>query len=369
MKNKNTPEWVPDNANSNYTTSVMPGLDKNIKQNINIHKKKELSIEDLFKGIIKQDITILSKAITLIESNAKRHFNKGQELLKRVLPYTGKSIRIGITGSPGAGKSTMIENLGSKLCDNGMKIAVLAIDPSSSITKGSILGDKTRMEMLSRKKNAFIRPSPSSGTLGGVTRKTRETMLLCEAAGFDVIIIETVGVGQNEISVRSIVDFFLLVLLPGAGDELQGIKKGVVELADTLIVNKADSNNKIKANLTQRAYANSISMLTPATEGWKTQVLTCSAVEDTGIWELWTNINEFRENVINSGYYYYRRKHQTLEWVETMLQEGIMKFFYDNSELTEKLENYKQNVLDGDKTPTQAVNEMLVEFSNILTNS
>jgi len=356
------PEWVPLNAGAEFTTSVMPGTVLQTPD-IKINKKNSLSLDEYITGILNNSITILSQAITLIESNALKHIELGQQLLKSVIDRSGNSIRIGITGSPGAGKSTFIENLGVKLCENGLKVAVLAIDPSSSVTKGSILGDKTRMELLSRQENAFIRPSPSSGTLGGVTRKTRETMLLCEAAGFDVIIIETVGVGQSEITVRSMVDIFVLLLLPGAGDELQGIKKGVVELADLLIINKADKNNSLKAELTQRAYQNALNLLPPATEGWKSEVLKCSAIEGTGIWEVWTAINNFRENVINSGVFYDRRKKQTLQWMEYMIEEGIKQIFYTNSNIKENLVKYRHQVMIGEIMPTQAVNELLEMFN------
>ena len=273
------PDWVPENADKNFATSVMSGID-GIKDltvgNINPDLGKTgfrrnrmiLDVEDYVKGVAAGDRMILSRAITLIESNSPRHFPKAQRVLQDLLPHTGKALRIGITGVPGAGKSTMIEAFGNMLCDMGHRVAVLTVDPTSSVTKGSILGDKTRMGTLSRREEAFIRPSPAGGTLGGVARKSRETMLLCEAAGYDVILIETVGVGQSETTVRSMVDFFLLVVLTGAGDELQGIKKGIMELADAIVINKADGDNRTKAQVARGEYERMIEYIRPATPGW-----------------------------------------------------------------------------------------------------
>lgn len=238
---------------------------------------------------------ILAKAITLIESNAPKDFDKAQRVLQALLPRTGHSLRIGITGVPGAGKSTFIEAFGQLLCQQGYKVAVLAVDPTSSITGGSILGDKTRMQKLSREPNCFIRPSPSGGTLGGVARKSRETMMLCEAAGCDVILVETVGVGQSETTVRSMVDFFMLVVLTGAGDDLQGIKKGIMELADAIVVNKADGDNLERAKVTQGEYERMVEFIRPATEGWKTHAYRCSALQKTGLLELWAVMREFEK--------------------------------------------------------------------------
>lgn len=362
MQNKSKPEWIPDNAGNEFTTSIMPGV-KEIKQKSKPESiVKHLSVDDYVKGVLEGNITILSKTITLIESNASRHNQLAQEVLKELLPYSGNSIRIGVTGSPGAGKSTLIESLGLKLIKNGLKVAVLAIDPSSTITHGSILGDKTRMESLSQENNAFIRPSPSSGTLGGVTRKTRETMLLCEAAGYEVILIETVGVGQSETTVRSMVDFFMLLLLPDAGDELQGIKKGVVELADLLVVNKAERQNKMRAELTQRAYSNAVALLQSATKGWTTKVLTCSAVENIGIWEIWSAINEFQDITEDSGAFKERRQKQLLDWVDTMLNDGLQRMFFDNFHIKNKYQSFKEAVLQGKMTPSQSVYDLLEIF-------
>ena len=276
------PDWVPENAGDEFAIKIIKGVestDKKESQNRFV-KRKKLTVDDYVNGILKHDRTILARTITLIESNSPKHISLAQEVIKRLLPHTGESIRIGITGVPGAGKSTFIESFGNYLIEKNFKVAVLAIDPSSSITKGSVLGDKTRMETLSRNENCFIRPSPSSGILGGVTRKTRETTLICEAAGFDVILIETVGVGQNEITVRSMVDFFLLMKIAGAGDELQGIKKGVIELADAIFINKADGDNKLRADIAREEFSRALHYLKSPTDGWTPKVITGSAINN-----------------------------------------------------------------------------------------
>ena len=247
---RTAPEWRPEGAGTEFACSVMSGVKARAvpREYTGAPAARPATAEDYARGITAGDRVTLARAITVIESNAPKHFELGQEIIRLVLPRTGRAMRVGITGIPGAGKSTFIEALGTRLCGEGHKVAVLAVDPSSSLTKGSILGDKTRMEKLAREKNAFIRPSPSGGSLGGVTRKSRETMLLCEAAGYDTILVETVGVGQSETAVRSMVDFFLVVVITGAGDELQGIKKGIIELADAILVNKADGGNKLRTD-------------------------------------------------------------------------------------------------------------------------
>ena len=272
------PEWAPQEDDNNFACGVMSGiegitdttvgnLNPALKDGTMKPKRKMiLSVDDYIKGVSDGDRVTLARAITLIESNNPHHFSKAQQVLQGLLPRTGKALRVGITGVPGAGKSTMIEAFGNMLCDMGHRVAVLAVDPTSSVTKGSILGDKTRMGTLSRREEAFIRPSPAGGTLGGVARKSRETMLLCEAAGYDVILVETVGVGQSETTVRSMVDFFMLIVLTGAGDELQGIKKGIMELADAIVVNKADGDNYLKAKVARGEYERMVEFIRPATE-------------------------------------------------------------------------------------------------------
>lgn len=364
MQKKIKPEWHPENAGSEFTTEVMPGTILKKNQNTKSIKRKSLSIDDYYEGVVNSDLVILSKAITLVESSNQAHQAQAQELLQRIFTKTGNSIRIGITGPPGAGKSTFIEALGLYLTKNNLKVAVLAVDPSSSLSKGSILGDKTRMQMLSNEKNAFIRPSPSSGTLGGVAKKTRETILLCEAAGYDVILIETIGVGQSEITVRSMVDFFMLMLIPGSGDELQGIKKGVVEIADALIINKADGTYKTRAEITKRDYLNALQLLQPATDGWKTQVKTCSALNNIGVDDIWSMINEFIENTKNSGIFEVRRNNQMLHWVNSMLEDAIKEKFFNNPKIKKTLPDVQNMVLQGKTTPSNAVTDLLSIFYN-----
>jgi len=364
-KKINRPDWVPKDAGHEFTTFIMPAgveLGVQVSPHLEITKRKKLSVYEYVEGILNKDITILSKAITLIESNAPQYIEKAQEVLKKILSHTGKSIRIGISGPPGAGKSTSIEALGCYLCKQGLKIAVLTIDPSSTLTKGSILGDKTRMELLSREKNAYIRPSPSAGTLGGVARKTRETILVCEAAGYDVILIETVGVGQSEITVRSMVDFFLLILIPGSGDELQGIKKGVVEISDMIAINKADGKNIQYANITKTSYQQAIGMLNRATDGWNTIVRTFSALENKGILDIWTDINYFVDLTKRSGAFDKRRNEQVLYWVKSMIEEELMNRFYKDTEIEKMLPNINKDVLSGAITPTNAVSLLLNKY-------
>lgn len=320
-------------------------------------------VKELAAKVIAGERKDLAKAITFIESNSTNHYAYGQELLQQLLPHTGKSIRIGITGVPGAGKSTFIEVFGHMLCERGLKTAVLAIDPSSSISGGSILGDKTRMESLARHPNAFIRPSPSGGTLGGVHRKTRETMLLCEAAGFEVILIETVGVGQGEFIVRSMVDFFLLLVLTGAGDELQGMKKGIMELADAIVVNKADGHNKKLAEKTRREFDQILHMLQPATKGWVSQAFTCSSIQRNGIHELWEMIQKFEKKTKAAGTFEERRQLQTKEWLHALIVEQLKANFYHDPYVTNNLAEMENKAMTGEITPAQAVADLFFNFN------
>ncbi len=324
--------------------------------------RREVDIEEIFQGILAGNRAMLAKGITLIESNARHHFDAAQALLQKVLPYTNKSVRIGISGVPGAGKSTFIERFGTDLCDSGHKVAVLAIDPSSSLTGGSILGDKTRMEKLSTNESAFIRPSPSEGTLGGVHRKTRESMLLCEAAGYDVILVETVGVGQSEAIVRGMTDFFMLLAITGAGDELQGMKKGIMELADAIVVNKADGDNKLPAQITQAEYNRILHFLQPATPGWQTKAYTISSMEGDGIQELWESIQEFVKQGKAMGVFAGRRKEQTKEWMQQSLSYQLHKLFFEDQHMLKLLPQLEQEVMNADKTVSAAVMEALQTF-------
>lgn len=372
MNNKDSkPEWTPEGAGEEFASVVKKGVrggHDGVSQTrrpdapANNARRRSLSTEEFVKGVLECDRTILARAITLVESNASSHIDQAQEMLKHLLPHAGRSIRIGITGVPGAGKSTFIEALGVMLCDMGKRVAVLAVDPSSSVTRGSILGDKTRMENLSRRKEAFIRPSPTGGALGGVARKSRETMLVCEAAGFDVVLVETVGVGQSEVTVRSMVDFFLLVLIAGAGDELQGMKKGVMELCDAVMVNKADGDNKKRALSAVHEFKRILHYLQPATEGWFTQALACSAMTGEGISDVWSMIERFKSETTASGVFQARRKSQTMDWVAAMVQEYLKDSFYKNPGV-KKLWPEIEKAVQGDQiSPTLAVHKLVERF-------
>lgn len=327
-------------------------------------KKKSIPIQQYVEGIKSGDRMTLAKAITLIESNHPDHFQAGQQLLKEILPLTGKSMRIGITGVPGAGKSTFIERFGTDLCQMGKKVAVLAIDPSSTISQGSILGDKTRMAQLSREENAFIRPSPSGGTLGGVHRKTRETILLCEAAGYDMILVETVGVGQSEVVVRTMVDMFLMLTITGAGDDLQGMKKGMMELVDAIIVTKADGDNKEKAIKTRNEYNQILRLLKAATEGWQTKTVACSSITGEGISDVWELILDFFNSTKKSGVFYARRKKQTTDWMLTSIRERLEQTFFQNEQIKKRLPVVQRNVETGRLPVSIAVENLLADFFN-----
>ncbi len=327
-------------------------------------RKKERSIEELVEGIRTGNRAILAQAITLIESNATRHFEKGQELINRILPFTGQSIRIGITGVPGAGKSTFIEAFGTYLCQLGHKVAVLAVDPSSSVTGGSILGDKTRMDRLSRDPRAYVRPSPAAGTLGGVARKTRETVLVCEAAGYDVIIVETVGVGQSEVTVRSMVDIFLLLALTGAGDELQGMKKGIMELVDLLVINKADGDNEKKALKAKEEFTRILHFLKPATRGWTSKALTCSALYERGIPEVWESIQEFEETTIAQGMFEERRASQMKDWFYSLIKQELETSFFTSPVTKEHLPYFEKEVMSGHLSASLGVKRLFDEFNH-----
>ncbi|WP_251551298.1 methylmalonyl Co-A mutase-associated GTPase MeaB [Neobacillus muris] len=337
---------------------------ESIQKNIRFQKRRNLepTIDELYQGVIQGNRSYLARAITMAESNSEQHFQKAQSLLQKLLPNTGKSIRIGITGVPGAGKSTFIEAFGMHLCNQGFRVAVLAIDPSSSISGGSILGDKTRMEQLSKHPLAFIRPSPTAGKLGGVHRKTREAMLICEAAGYDVILIETVGVGQSEVLIRDMVDFFMLLVLTGAGDELQGMKKGIMELADAVIVHKADGANKLKAEKTRQEYNRILHFLQPATKGWETKAYTCSSLTNEGIGELWQMIQSFEEAGKASGVFEARRKMQAREWLYSIIADQLHYQFYHHPQVKAELPKLENQVIAGEMTVASAANALFRLF-------
>ena len=319
---------------------------------------RALKPTDLATGIRAGDRATLARAITLIESKRADHRKSAHHLVQELLPVTGKAVRLGITGAPGAGKSTTIDVLGSYLTAQGRKVAVLAVDPSSTRTGGSILGDKTRMAQLAMDPNAFIRPSPSSGTLGGVAAKTREAMLLCEAAGFDVVLVETVGIGQSETAVCDMTDFFLALMLPGAGDELQGIKKGLVELADMIAINKADGDNIKRANLAAAEYRGALNILVPHSANWSPPVLTYSALTGDGIAGLWAQVLAHKEKMTDSGELAARRREQQVKWMWTMLEERLTARLRSDPAVRAKLRQAETAVAAGKLAPALAVDEI-----------
>ena len=325
-------------------------------------KRKKYSADEFTIGILSGNRTILSQAITLVESSLPDHYETAQAIIEKCLPYSSKSVRIGITGVPGAGKSTFIEAFGLYITQQGRKLAVLTIDPSSEQTKGSILGDKTRMEKLSIHPDAFIRPSPTAGTLGGVARKTRETIILCEAAGFDTILIETVGVGQSETEVHSMVDFFLLLMLAGAGDELQGIKRGIMEMADLIAITKADGLNKIIAENTRISFQNALHLFPKKSSGWIPQVLTCSARENTGIKELWDIINEYMDITHKSGYFETFRKEQAVIRMHNTILEYLNSSFYNHDDVKAMLPQVERQLHEGNVTSYKAAVKLLDKY-------
>jgi len=317
------------------------------------------SLADYVTGIQAGDRAMLARAITLVESTKPEHGALAQQLLQSLLPSTGGALRLGITGVPGVGKSTTIDQLGINLVEAGHKLAVLAVDPTSKRTGGSILGDKTRMSRLAQSRDAFIRPSPTSGTLGGVTRKTRESMALAEAAGFDVIIVETVGVGQSEVAVADMVDFFLVLLLSGGGDDLQGIKKGIIEIADMIAINKADGDNIARADRAATEYRAALQILTPQSATWSPPVLTISGLSNHGLDMLWAKILEHREKMTATGEFDQRRQRQAVEWMHEMLNDRVMTSLHSNPKIAERMPTIDAEVRSGRLLPTLAVDEIL----------
>ncbi|MBP3482952.1 MAG: methylmalonyl Co-A mutase-associated GTPase MeaB [Alistipes sp.] len=327
-------------------------------------KRRTLSTDEYVEGILAGNITTLSQAITLIESNNPDHYAQAQEIIERCLPYAGNSVRIGITGVPGAGKSTFIEAVGNMVTSLRHKLAVLAIDPSSERSGGSILGDKTRMESISANPKVFIRPSPSAGSLGGVARKTRETIILCEAAGFDIIFIETVGVGQSETAVHSMVDMFMLLQISGAGDELQGIKRGIMEMADIMVITKADGENINKAQLAKAQFQNALRLFPMPESEWRAQVYTCSAVDKTGLEEVWKGVEEYLDHIRANGYFPANRNRQNKYWMYETINEKLKNDFYRNPAIESRIADIEQRVLDARLSSFVAAKELLDIYEN-----
>lgn len=331
-------------------------------QNIKAFRKKQPSTSELIDGILANNTTALSRAITLIESTNNEHLQKANDVIQGCLPHANNSIRIGITGVPGVGKSTFIEAFGKHLTNLGNKVAVLAVDPSSTISHGSILGDKTRMEELVKDENAFIRPSASGETLGGVARKTRETITLCEACGFNIILIETVGVGQSETAVHSMVDFFLLLKIAGAGDELQGIKRGIMEMADAIIINKADGDNIKKANLAKVEFNRALHLFPAKKSGWIPTSSTCSAITHNGIGKVWETILKYLKLVKSNDFFAEKRKEQNQFWMMETIDEQLKNHFYNQPHIIELLDYHKKAVLDNEISPFAAAQILLDSY-------
>ena len=343
------------NAGIEQPSSVNPYLKNRPRR-----KKRELSVSDYVEGIVKGDVTVLSQAVTLVESVKPEHQTVAQEVIEKCLPYSGNSVRVGISGVPGAGKSTSIDVFGLHVLEeHGGKLAVLAIDPSSERSKGSILGDKTRMEKLSVHPKSFIRPSPSAGSLGGVARKTRETIVLCEAAGFDKIFVETVGVGQSETAVHSMVDFFLLIQLAGTGDELQGIKRGIMEMADGIVINKADGDNLERARLAATQFRNALHLFPAPESGWTPHVLTYSGFYNLGVKEVWDMVYKYIDFVKDNGYFEYRRNEQSKYWMYETINEQLRDSFYHNPQIEAMLTGKENQVLQGNLTSFVAAKNLL----------
>lgn len=356
------PEWHPSDADkSKFAGEVMAGkaeASPAIKV-VRKPRRRPLDADELYEGILRGDRSSLARGITCVESEAPRHRVIARELLRRCLPHSGNSIRIGITGVPGAGKSQFLECIGKKLCEADKQVAVLAVDPSSSVTGGSILGDKTRMENLCRDVRAFIRPSPAGATLGGVAAKTRESIILCEAAGYKVIFVETVGVGQSEIAVRSMVDFFLLLQLAGAGDELQGIKKGVIEMADAIVVNKCDGDNIRRAQVARGEYARVLHHLHPFTEGWEPKALCCSGLEGSGVWEIWEMAQGFCDKLKAENRFDDIRSKQNAKWFRSLLEQRVLDAFYERQKLDADFAQLESDVSEGRIPVIEAVEKLM----------
>jgi len=333
----------------------------------NYKPKSRLPVKAYIDGILKGDRVLLSRAITLIESSLESDKKLAKEIIQAILPRSGNSIRIGITGVPGVGKSTFIEVFGKYLVSKGHKVAILSIDPSSQRSKGSILGDKTRMEELANSENAYIRPSASGDTLGGVANKTGEAMLLCEAAGYDVVLIETVGVGQSETAVHGMTDFFLLLMLAGAGDELQGIKKGIMEMADMVVINKADGDNIRKSEMAKLQYQNALHIFPRSESGWTPIVSTASSTKNIGIDHVWDKVLEYKKEVLENGYFDKNRDHQKIQWMYNNINEELKRLLYTSKPIKEHLVIFEKKIITSKVSPVKAAQMIVEEFKNSFT--
>lgn len=358
----------PENDSQYTGLQVNAGVEQLPSVNPYFRPKKRaprLEPQAYVDGILKGDITILSQAVTLVESNLPADQAIAQKVIEACLPYSGNAIRVGITGVPGAGKSTFIEALGTELCKAGKKLAVLAIDPSSERSRGSILGDKTRMQELSTQDNAFIRPSPSAGSLGGVARKTRETIVLCEAAGYDTILVETVGVGQSETAAHSMVDFFLLLQVTGTGDELQGIKRGIMEMADGIAINKCDGSNIDKARVAKTQFKNALALFPTPESGWHPYAVTCSAIEHTGVQDVWKMVEDYILFTKRNGFFKRNRTNQAKYWMYETINQHLLDAFYHNPQMETELEVAEQQVLNNQVSSFIAAHRLLDQFESL----
>lgn len=351
--------------NESEGTRPDSGVNAGVAKKIRARRKKEMPAEEIFKKILEGDKSALSMGITLIENSNPKFREKAAQLIEKCLPYANQSVRIGITGVPGVGKSTFIEAFGSFLADAGKKVAVLAVDPTSTVSRGSILGDKTRMETLVNHENAFIRPSPSGDSLGGVAKKTRESIILCEAAGFDTLLIETVGVGQSETTVHSMTDFFLLLKLAGAGDELQGIKRGIMEMADAIVINKADGENLKPAKQARAEFRRALHLYPEKDSGWQPKVLLCSALHHTGIEEVWQLITSYEDLVRKNGRFFQKRQEQNKFWMLQTIDEHLKNRFYQNPEIRKLLPKQLEALENNKTTPFKAAAWLLKKYREL----
>jgi LAO/AO transport system kinase len=362
------PEWVPDGGGPGFATRVVAGVPQPPAPVPAPVQSRGFDVPALIQGIRAQDRGALARAITLIESRAPGHRAAAERLLNAVMPFSGGAWRIGVTGAPGAGKSTFIDTLGTSLCNGGRKVAVLSVDPSSPISHGSILGDKTRMESLSRHPLAFIRPSPSGGEIGGVARRTRESIALCEAAGFEVVLVETVGVGQSEVLVREMVDCFLLLMIAGAGDELQGIKKGIIELADILAVNKADGENRLRAQSTRLEFERALHYFSISDDAWHPPVLACSSLGSDGVREVWAKVELFMGHSARTGQFQERRHSQSLAWLCALLDQGLHEAFASKRDVSALRRALELEVVAGNVSAPYAARRLLEAAGLVVEN-